>query len=125
MFTLQAYLRLGEAVEIYTDASVHGLGGWLVVGGIAVGFFAVRITKFDLRFFGFRRGDNAGQQTWETLAILVALRLWRSHWQHVRARLAFHAGNVTALTARALMKAKHSTGVATGGQGAGTGDVRS
>ena len=75
-------------------------------------YFAVRITKSDLRFFGYKRGDNAGQQCWETLAILVALNQWRTHWQHVRARLAFHADNVTALTALALLKARHSSGVA-------------
>ena len=42
---------------------------------------------------------------------MVARRLWKPVWQHVRARLSFFADNVTARTALAIYKAKHSTGV--------------
>lgn len=111
VFTLSAYLRTGTAVDIYTDASPWGMGGWLCVDGVPTEYFTVPRTKFDFSFFGYKKGDCKGQQCWEAYAILVAIRLWKHVWQHVRARLSFFADNVTARTALAIYKAKHSTGV--------------
>ena len=59
-----------------------------------------------------RRENAAGQQTWEVLAVLVALRLWRTHWQHVRARLCVKTDNFTALAAVAYFKGNTGTGIA-------------
>ena len=98
-------------LDVYTDACVWGLGAWLVIDGIAVEFFAIPLSQHDLTFFGFDLGDNKGQQCWETLAILVALRHWKPKWVHLRARLGFNADNVTALTAIAAFKAQRSTAV--------------
>ena len=109
VFTLDAYLRQGDSVDIITDASPFGLGAWLRINEIPIAYFACPITDFDVSFFGFQRGDCKGQQCWEALAILVALRTWKLYWCKVRARLSNFADNVSALTALANYKARHSS----------------
>ena len=39
-----------------------------------------------------------GQQVWEALATLVAMRLWKQHWHNNRVLLTVGTDNVTALT---------------------------
>ncbi len=48
---------------------------------------------------GYKAGTNLGQQAWEALAILVAVREWRPVWMHGRVSLAIRSDNVGALTA--------------------------
>eukprot|EP00972_Heterocapsa_arctica_P112821 16433982-Heterocapsa_arctica.AAC.1 len=50
-------------------------------------------------------GTPQGQQAFEALGLLVAMRLWKSMWQQRRVRLAVRNDNVGALTAVAKMKA--------------------
>ena len=48
-FRLDAYLRQGTVVEIGTDDSPFGMGGWLTIDGILTNYFATDITKADER----------------------------------------------------------------------------
>ncbi len=105
-FTLSAYLRRGETVVICTDACPWGIGGWISVGGTLLEYFSDELRDEDFQFFGFAAGDAAGQQVWESLAILVALRIWKRHWQCVRARLSVKLDNMSALALVAHLKAK-------------------
>ena len=95
-FTLSAYLRTGTLIQIGTDASPWGLGGWLSVGGRLTHFFSCPVTADDHRILRVKGKD--GQQVWECLAILVAIRLWAHLWARDRIILNLVGDNVGALT---------------------------
>ena len=61
-FRLDAYLRQGTVIEIGTDASPFGMGGWLTIDGILTNYFATDITEADEKMYGCPRGDSDGQQ---------------------------------------------------------------
>jgi hypothetical protein len=96
-FDLAAYLREGPQVEIGTDASPFGLGGWLTVDGVIVKHFSCPVQDEDVEIFGVQRGSHVGQQIWESLAILVGLRLWLPLWSNQRVCLRVRGDNVGAL----------------------------
>ena len=83
-----------------------------MINGYIVAYFSSALGPFDVKFFKLALGDAAGQQVWETMAVLQALRLWRAHWRHVRARLSVKTDNYTALAAVAYLKSKTGTMVA-------------
>ena len=62
-------------------------------------YFYDRPTELEHRLFKSEVGDNTGQQTWEALILLIALRLWSPRWKNKRVRLAVRSDSVTALTA--------------------------
>ena len=105
-FTLNAYMRLGDKVDIYTDASPWGIGGCISINGAPRAYFAQGLLDFDAKFFELDIGSSKGQQTWEALAVLVACRVWKTHWQHLRARLSIRADNMIALAMVAYFKAR-------------------
>lgn len=82
------------------------MGGVFTVDGWLVGWFAVAITAFEEKLFGHVIGDASGQQTWEALAILIGLRLFKQFWVKNRATLEVRADNVTALAMLTRMRAK-------------------
>jgi hypothetical protein len=106
VFTVEAFMRLGVEVEIGTDASPWGMGGWLTIGGRLKNYFAIPITADDVRLYGVDIGTAEGQQVWECLAVLVAIDLWTSAWKQHRVILQIRADNVTALTALVKMRPK-------------------
>jgi hypothetical protein len=106
VFTIEAFLRQGTKVEIGTDASPWGMGGWLTIGGQYVHYFAVPITAEDAKLYAVDIGSAAGQQVWECLAVLVAIDMWATHWQKHRIILQLRSDNVTALTALVKMRPK-------------------
>ena len=77
-------------------ASPFGHGGCLRVDGIIEGFF---------RILGHPLGTSDGQQAWEALATLVALRLWSSRWRNRRVQMAIISDSGTALALSLQMKA--------------------
>ena len=95
-FTLDEYMQRCPAVEIGTDASPYGLGGWLAVDGQIVKYFASPVTKDDLQIFGIEKDSCSGQQLLEALAILIALRLWHTQDSR-RVRVTVRGDNVGAL----------------------------
>ena len=103
-FTTAAYLREGTYVEIGTDASPWGMGGWLSVDGRIKEYFASPITSEDVSMYGLDTGTPAGQQVWECLAVLVALDIWRNQWADARVNLQVRSDNVTALTLLVKMR---------------------
>ena len=75
-FQLVDYLRQGDEVVIGTDASPTRLGGWLMINGVITAFFSDAISTKDEEVYATTSERHEDQQTWEFLAILVALRLW-------------------------------------------------
>jgi len=96
VFTLSAFLRTGTVVEIGTDASLWGMGGWLSINGAITHYFASPISKDDSRILPVE--GKKGQQVWECLAILVAIRLWAHLWAQDRMILRVRGDNIGALT---------------------------
>ena len=93
---------------IAVDASPWGLGGVLYVNGVCVAWFSSALTAEDERRFGYKLGDHRGQQTWEALAALVALRAWAPWLSTVRYQLEVKSDSIVALTLLAKLKAKGS-----------------
>ena len=56
------------------------------------------LTPHDEAIFGHSIGSAEGQQTWEALVALVALRSWKAHWAELRVCLEVRSDSVSALT---------------------------
>ena len=100
----------GEHSEMtfYIDASPWGLGGILIQNGIMTHYFFSALTSIDEKIHGRKIGDSAGQQTWECLAILVALTIWQTAWDKRKCELRIRSDNIAALSMGAKMKIKSS-----------------
>lgn len=103
-FRLDAYSRTGTIVEMGTDASPWGIGGWLSVNGKTTHFFSCRLTTYDAVIFDMTLGTADGWQLWECLAVLVAVDIWTSLWSHHRVVLKVRGDNVGALTLLVKMR---------------------
>ena len=90
-FDLTAYRNRGERLYIIVDASPWGLGGVLQVDDNIQEYFSSPLDAHDLTRFGFKHGDPAGQEVWESLGASVALRLRASRWRYRRVRLTVRA----------------------------------
>jgi hypothetical protein len=64
---------------ITTDACPWGIGAILSRYGKPIEWMADTLHKRDLDRFGATLGDSASTTLWESLCILVALRLWGSY----------------------------------------------
>jgi hypothetical protein len=106
-FRLDAFLRQGPVVEIGTDASPWGLGGWLSIDGTITHYFACPISAEDQSIYSMPSGCAEGQQLWECLAVLVAIDVWSTQWQQDRIVLKVRGDNIGALTL--LLKMRPAT----------------
>ena len=97
-FRLDSYMGKGKTIEIGTDASPWGMGGWLTIDGLITHFFACPVDDSDVQLLGVERGTSVGQQVWECLAVLIAVDLWSYIWRQDRIQLKVRGDNVTALT---------------------------
>ena len=108
-FTIAAFLRVGTYVEIGTDASPWGMGGWLRIDGRIKEYFGCPVSSDDVKMFGVETGTSAGQQVWECLAVLIAVDLWKDTWTDARINLQIRSDNVTALTTLVKMRPSSPT----------------
>ena len=104
-FDLHTYLNHGLKVELVLDASPWGLGGYIIVDGAPQAYFTSELTAHDERILGWPIGDCSGQQAWEALAALVALRLWHRMWADRRVLLRVAGDSVSMLTLVIHMRA--------------------
>ena len=77
-YSRTSYFGESGHIEIYLDASPFGLGGVLCINGRPVTYFTSPLSEHDERIHNQTIGDSTGQQAWECLAVLVALRAWYS-----------------------------------------------
>ena len=82
-----AHFPDGPAARL-TNKHPWGMGAWLSEGGTPHEWFAIPISLVDQWVLSYKAGSSEGQQTWEALCLLVAMRLWKSRWQSVRVKLA-------------------------------------
>ena len=92
-------------IEIVCDASPYGYGAYIVVGGSIVSYFAAPVTNNDCDTLGINQNSD-GQQAFECMCVLIALRLWTKIWACERFSLAIKGDNITALAMVTKMKAQ-------------------
>ena len=105
VYSLSHFRKEGPEVIITWDASPWGMGATLQVAGQFVQFFAIPINETDEEVLKTKSGGCEGQQVWEALAGLVALRLWARFWTGQRARLHVRGDKMGALTLFSTLKA--------------------
>ena len=104
-YTLAAYLQEGDQYAVVTDASPLGLGAFLVKNGVIEEFAFGTMSSIDEEVLSVKMGGSEGQQVWESLTILAALRLWSPVWRGRRITLAVKSDSVSALIMLIRMKA--------------------
>ena len=97
-FDLSAYLRQGVAIQIGTDASPYGRGGGISIDESIQHHFLCPVSADDQQVFQLKSGTSVGQQIWECLAMLVALRIWQTIWSQHRLNLTVKGDSIGALT---------------------------
>ena len=86
------------------DASPTGLGAFLRINNEVKEYAFDFITAEDERILKVKKLGSEGQQVWEGLVLLAALRLWRHHWQDKRVSLQVKSDSVSALILIVKMK---------------------
>ena len=79
--------RWPARVRIATDASPWGFGAWLEVDRQPKEFISEAWTDEDCKYFGHERGSSDGQQTWEALVVLLAIRVWLPEYRDEKLKL--------------------------------------
>ena len=97
-YRLQAYYGNGIQMQLVTDASPWGIGGYLVVSGTILTYFASKLTERDVRILNIQIGDSSAKQIAEALSVLVGLKLWSRLWQRPQVQLQIKSDNVGTLT---------------------------
>ena len=80
----------------------------LVIAGRIAEYFLSPLTALDESIHQQTIGESSGQQTWERLAVLVALRLWMSAWADKKCEVRVRSDNMSALSMGSRMKIKAS-----------------
>ena len=104
VYPLEPYLNQGDRISIIFDASPWGLGAVLTKNHTPIAWFASPLGPEDELMFNHKRGDSAGQQTWEALSLLVALKAWRAEWARKRVIFETVGDSVSALTVASALK---------------------
>jgi hypothetical protein len=104
-FDLWAFMGFGLEISITMDASPWGLGAIIKINNCFHKLFASPLTSVDVERFGTPLGVAEGQQTWECLCALVALRHWAPLWRNQRCQLTVRSDSMAALTAVLTAKA--------------------
>jgi hypothetical protein len=97
-FTVE-HRRRPISVVITTDASPWGYGGFIMMKGHCVGFFAEEVTKEDIDRFGIIIGEAKFQALLENMALLIAVRLWAAVWAGQRLAVGLRSDSMAALQA--------------------------
>ena len=105
VFHIDTYLGRGRKVRIVTDASPWGYGAWISIDGVLLEYFSDAVSESDEKILGIKKGTCEGQQVWEAMCMLIALRVWAKYWQADRVILMVRNDNYTVLTMVATMKA--------------------
>ena len=104
-FRVGSYFNRGVKYGISMDASIYGMGAVLIVNGVPEEYFSIAMTSSDERISNMKKGDKDGQQIWESLVLLIAIRHWCHRWREARVTLQLESDNVAALTLAAQLKA--------------------
>jgi len=103
-FLVDSFTQKLQVMQIVVDASPWGLAAVLLVNGHPTNYFADAISDLDVALFQCPIGSPKGQQVWESLAALVAVRLWRPLWGQHAVQLLVKGDSVTMLTLMVNMR---------------------
>ena len=98
VFDLDVYAGVGPFARMVFDASPWGAGGFLVVDGKFVSWFATKFDDVDEKAIGIRFGVSASQQAAEALAVLLGVRAWLPIWVNALPILEVKSDSVAAMT---------------------------
>ena len=82
-----------------------------MVDGCIIHWFASALSEAEMKVLDLKIGDAAAQQAVEALAVLVAVRAWKTHWEQHRAKLRVRSDSISALVLVLRLK---TTGKAAG-----------
>ena len=106
-FSVSAHFNKGLEVMIYVDASPYGLGAWLAIDAVPKAYFSDTISELDCQVLLIEKNEgSAGQQAFEALALLVAIRLWLPTFRSERVTVYVRSDNLSALHMVAKMQPK-------------------
>ncbi len=108
-FTVEQHFNKGEPVVICVDASPFGMGAWLAINGVAAEYFVDSVTDLDCSILGVENSGSQGQQAFEALALLVAMRTWLPRFRDRRITVTGRSDNIAALYMVAKMQPKSAT----------------
>jgi hypothetical protein len=103
-YVTDVYHGYTDEVEINLDASPWGIGGYILLRGQIVHWFASAISKEEAEVLSFKIGSAAGQQAAEALAVLVALRTWHVLWKQQPVLLRVRSDSISALVSALKLK---------------------
>ena len=103
-YGLTQYLQTGTDMQITWDASPYGMGAYFTEKGKVIEFFAIPISSEDEQILGVQSGGCEGQQMWECLAGLIAMRQWAPRWKHSRVHLHLRGDNIASLVLFSTLK---------------------
>ena len=106
---LMAYMNWGQPVCLLLDARPWGLGAALREGDNYIEWFTSPVDELDVSHLGLPIGSPDGQQVWESLCALVALRHWHSRWHQGRVRIEVRGDSVCMLTLVIQLRARASS----------------
>ena len=74
-------------------------------------WFSDKVTKEDVKLFRHKVGDSAGQQIWECLVVLIALKVWTDFWLPRKTAITIRSDNYSALAMTARLKVPSSANI--------------
>ena len=77
-----------------------------MIDGTPTEYFSDALSDDDVAVYNRVRGQAEGQQVWESLAALVAIRMWKGRWQRHRVQLTVRGDSVAMLTLVVNMRPK-------------------
>ena len=104
IYLVDKYHGIGDRVQITWDASPFGMGAFLTINGTIVEYFAIPISADDEVNLEAKSGGCEGQQLWECLSGLIAMRQWSSSWRQARVHLHLRGDNVASLVLFSALK---------------------
>ena len=105
---LRSYSQDAANIVFHLDASPYSLAAVLVINGEPWEYFSSPLTKEDTNIHRKRIGDSKGQQIWESLTLLVSLRVWFGYWSCSRCAFTVKSDNTSALVLAATLKSSKS-----------------
>ena len=82
-FSYDSCFGISAPVFITTDASIYGYGAWISLAGRPIAWFIESISKDDETVLGHKMGENQGQQGFEAMCLLIAVRVWAPIWKNI------------------------------------------
>ena len=100
------FFNRGPVIEVYFDASTTGFGGFMLVDGIPECYTYGRFTKLDADTLQVVNEQSRAQQAFESLALLIILRMWLPGFAKHRVSVRVRGDNMAALAMLAKMQPK-------------------